>query len=58
MAFGGTAEHNGIKHVLSPPVTSLALVGEMPIAAAAHDAKWGQFVIDPAFFTKLVYEGV
>jgi glyoxylase-like metal-dependent hydrolase (beta-lactamase superfamily II) len=25
---------------------------------AAHDAKWGQFVIDPAFFTKLVYEGV
>ena len=25
---------------------------------AAHDAKWGQFVIDPAFFTKLVYDGV
>ena len=25
---------------------------------AAHDAKWGQFVIDPSFFTKLVYEGV
>jgi glyoxylase-like metal-dependent hydrolase (beta-lactamase superfamily II) len=25
---------------------------------AAHDAKWGQFVIGPAFFTKLVYEGV
>jgi len=25
---------------------------------AAFDAKWGQFVIDPAFFTKLVYEGV
>ena len=25
---------------------------------AAHDAKWGQFVIDPPFFTKLVYEGV
>ena len=25
---------------------------------AIHDAKWGQFVIDPAFFTKLVYEGV
>src|SRR6476620_3000548 len=23
---------------------------------AAHDAKWGQFVIDPAFFTKLVSE--
>ena len=22
------------------------------------DAKWGQFVINPAFFTKLVYEGV
>ena len=25
---------------------------------AIYDAKWGQFVIDPAFFTKLVYEGV
>ncbi len=25
---------------------------------AAYDAKWGQFVIGPAFFTKLVYEGV
>jgi hypothetical protein len=24
---------------------------------AAFDAKWGQFVIDPAFFTKLVYAG-
>jgi glyoxylase-like metal-dependent hydrolase (beta-lactamase superfamily II) len=25
---------------------------------AAHDAKWGRFVIDPPFFTKIVYEGV
>ncbi|UVF22200.1 MBL fold metallo-hydrolase (plasmid) [Microvirga terrae] len=25
---------------------------------ATFDAKWGQFVIDPAFFAKLVYEGV
>jgi glyoxylase-like metal-dependent hydrolase (beta-lactamase superfamily II) len=25
---------------------------------AAYDAKWGQFVIDPAFFTRLVYQGV
>jgi glyoxylase-like metal-dependent hydrolase (beta-lactamase superfamily II) len=25
---------------------------------ADFDAKWGQFVIDPAFFTRLVYEGV
>jgi hypothetical protein len=25
---------------------------------APHDGKWGQFVIDPPFFTKLVYEGV
>jgi len=25
---------------------------------AAYDAKWGQFLIDPAFFTQLVYEGV
>lgn len=25
---------------------------------AAYDAKWGQFVISPAFFTRLVYAGV
>src|SRR4029079_18559142 len=25
---------------------------------AAFDAKWGQFVIDPSLFTRLVYEGV
>lgn len=25
---------------------------------AAFDAKWGQFVIDPGLFTRLVYEGV
>jgi glyoxylase-like metal-dependent hydrolase (beta-lactamase superfamily II) len=25
---------------------------------ATFDAKWGQFVITPAFFTRLVYEGV
>ncbi len=25
---------------------------------AAFDAKWGQFVIDPGFFTRLIYEGV
>jgi glyoxylase-like metal-dependent hydrolase (beta-lactamase superfamily II) len=25
---------------------------------AAFDAKWGQFVITPAFFTRLVYEGL
>jgi glyoxylase-like metal-dependent hydrolase (beta-lactamase superfamily II) len=25
---------------------------------AAFDAKWGNFVIDPPFFTRLVYEGV
>jgi glyoxylase-like metal-dependent hydrolase (beta-lactamase superfamily II) len=25
---------------------------------AAFDAKWGQFVIDPGFFTRLVHEGV
>jgi len=25
---------------------------------AAYDAKWGGFLIDPAFFTHLVYEGV
>ena len=25
---------------------------------AAYDAKWGQFVIGPPLFTRLVYEGV
>jgi hypothetical protein len=25
---------------------------------ATYDAKFGQFVIDPGFFTRLVYEGV
>jgi hypothetical protein len=25
---------------------------------ASYDAKWGNFVITPALFTKLVYEGV
>ena len=25
---------------------------------AAYDARWGGFVIDPAFFTQLVYAGV
>jgi hypothetical protein len=24
----------------------------------AFDAKWGQFLISPAFITKMVYEGV
>ncbi len=26
--------------------------------SAAYDAKWGGFVIDPAFFTRLVYNGL
>lgn len=25
---------------------------------AAYDAKWGQFIVDPRFFVKLVYQGV
>lgn len=25
---------------------------------ATYDAKWGQFLIEPAFFTQLVYQGV
>jgi hypothetical protein len=25
---------------------------------ATCDAKWGQFLIEPAFFTQLVYQGV
>ncbi len=33
-----------------------AVVAAKP--TAAFDAKWGQFVITPALFTKLVYEGV
>jgi hypothetical protein len=24
---------------------------------SAYDAKWGQFVVNPAFFTRLVYQG-
>src|SRR6202166_2001922 len=31
-------------------------IGEKP--TAAHDAKWGQFLMTPAIFTKLVYAGV
>jgi hypothetical protein len=30
----------------------------LPRSRLAFDAKWGNFVIDPSFFTKLVYEGV
>ena len=26
--------------------------------SADYDAKWGQFLIDPAFFTRLVYDGL
>jgi hypothetical protein len=26
--------------------------------SAAYDAKWGGFVIDPAFFTRLVYDSL
>ena len=37
-------------------VASLPEVAAKP--TAAYDAKWGQFVINPPFFTKLVYEGV
>jgi len=33
-----------------------AIIAAKP--TAAFDAKWGQFVITPALFTKLVYEGV
>jgi hypothetical protein len=25
---------------------------------AAFDAKWGNFVVDPGYFTRLVHEGV
>jgi glyoxylase-like metal-dependent hydrolase (beta-lactamase superfamily II) len=33
-----------------------AIIAAKP--TAAYDAKWGQFVVTPALFTKLVYEGV
>ena len=33
-----------------------AIIAARP--TAAYDAHWGQFVIDPALFTRLVYEGV
>ena len=33
-----------------------AIVAAKP--TAAYDAKWGNFVIDPPLFTRLVYEGV
>ena len=33
-----------------------AIIAARP--TAEHDARWGQFVIDPALFTRLVYEGV
>jgi hypothetical protein len=33
-----------------------AVVAARP--TAAFDAKWGQYVVTPALFTKLVYEGV
>lgn len=33
-----------------------AIIAAKP--TAAYDSKWGQFVITPALFTKLVYEGV
>ena len=32
-----------------------AIVAAKP--TAAYDARWGNFVISPALFTKLVYEG-
>ena len=25
---------------------------------AAFDARWGQFLVDPGYFTRLVFEGV
>jgi hypothetical protein len=33
-----------------------AIVAANP--TAAFDDKWGRFVIDPALFTRLVYEGI
>ena len=32
------------------------MVAAMP--TAAYDAKFGAFLIDPDFFTRLVYEGI
>ena len=41
---GSILNANGFEHAAKP--------------TAAFDAKFGNFVIDPAFFTRLVYEGV
>ena len=46
---------------MSPRSSSRDARADETVAAkptAAFDAKWGQFVIDPGFFTRLVYEGV
>jgi len=57
-------EFRDMSVVIRDNVAALKKAGralEEPVAAkptAAHDAKWGRFVIDPPFFTKLVYEGV
>jgi hypothetical protein len=49
-----------IKQADAVTMASAQLRGVQPAAkpTVAHDAKWGPFVIDPDFFTKLVYEGV
>jgi len=48
---------------LHPSLMRAASIGDSHETIAAKptadcDAKWGQFVITPTFFTKLVYEGV
>jgi hypothetical protein len=42
--------------VSRPQLTRALAVAAKP--TAAFDAKFGNFVIDPGFFTRLVYEGV
>jgi hypothetical protein len=63
-AAGRLGSRDAFLYAVRDNVAALKKAGrtlEETVAAkltAAHDAKWGQFVIDQPFFTKLVYEGV
>ena len=43
---------------LPGPSSVLAALAVAALPTAAFDARFGNFVIDPGFFTRLVYEGV
>ncbi len=50
------AIRDNVARLKKQETTLEAVVAAKP--TAVFDGKWGQFVITPAFFTKLVYEGV